>query len=393
MLRPVRRERDRLTIAVYLHMATFGMFLYSLGPCLTALRLEQGTSLTVAGFHGTVYAAGVLTTGACGTRWTVRVGRGVLIRLGVSGVALAVMLLTTTTSVLLTLLATFIGGLGGSVVTNTHSSLLTAHHGEHASQAAISKANAMAALGGVVGPSLVGASLASGAGWRPGLLMTLVPAAAALLYSRATFGGRQPVDPVRQAGRAQRLPAPYWRAWAVLVLCIGIEFTMALWTADFLGQRLHLAVGTAAASLTGMVAGIAAGRLLTPIVLRRIGVMRTLLTSLALTVCGFVAFWAGDRFGVALAGLVVVGVGLAGQYPLNVGRMIAAAEGQLDAATSRASLGSGLAIAVAPFLLATLADTVGYQRAFLVILALVAASTAILVADRAAWRRSAQPLL
>ena len=89
----------------------------------------------------------------------------------------------------------------------------------------------------------------------------------------------------------------------------------------------------------------------------------------ALTVCaiGFTAFWLTTWAPLAIAGLLVSGLGIALLYPLGLSRAIDASDGRPDLATARVGLGAALASGAGPFVLGALADRVGIHGAFLVV--------------------------
>jgi fucose permease len=119
-----------------------------------------------------------------------------------------------------------------------------------------------------------------------------------------------------------------------------------------------------------------AGRLLGGRLALRFRPGRLLLAAVALTLLGFAAFWASTAPMAALAGLVVVGLGIALQYPLGTVRAVAASGGRPDRAAGRLSVAAGLASGIAPFALGALADSIGTHAAFLLVPALLLAAAA-----------------
>jgi MFS family permease len=88
---------------------------------------------------------------------------------------------------------------------------------------------------------------------------------------------------------------------------------------------------------------------------------------------GFLAFWGLPTTVGAAAGLFVAGLGTALLYPVTLSRVVAAWPRHRDRASARAALASGLAIGVAPTLLATAAETVGLRTAYLIVPVLLVA--------------------
>jgi fucose permease len=125
-----------------------------------------------------------------------------------------------------------------------------------------------------------------------------------------------------------------------------------------------------------------AGRLLGGRLALRFGAGWLLLAAIAVTLVGFAGFWFSTRPVPALAGLLVVGFGIALQFPLGTVRAVAASAGRPDRAAGRLSIAAGLASGVAPFVLGALSDSVGTHTAFLLVPALLAGATVGILAGR-----------
>ena len=369
-----RLARDRVTWLIYSQLAVYGYFVYGFGPSVLLLRDDQQASRTVSGLHGTALAAGAILAGLVGAHLVRRFGRSAVLRVGLAGLAGGVLVFSVARELPWTLLGALIAGTFGALMLNTDSAVLSDHHGL-AGPAAISEANALAAGTGLIAPLVIGAAAASTLGWRPGFGLAALLAVVLLLASSRVSVPQPAVhrDPGGSAGDSAasrssgRLPRRYWLAWAVLVLCIATEFSMTIWAADLLRQQAGLSAGAAAGSVSALIAGIAIGRVAGGRLALHQSPERLLAGSLALTAAGFVLFWSTTSAPLALLGMFVMGLGISVQFPLSVARAIAASEGRTDQATARLSIGAGLAIGLAPFLLGFLADQMGTRRAFLIV--------------------------
>lgn len=364
-----RLVRDRLTWLVYGLMAVYGYFVYGFGPSVPLLRDDQDVSRAVSGLHGTALALGAVVAGLTSAGLVARFGRGPVLRLGLAGLAAGVVVYTATAALPLTLLGALIAGSAGSVVLNTHSAVLSDRH-VLGGPASISEANALAAGVGLLAPLVIGVAAGSTLGWRAGMLVTVVLAALVLAASATIAVPPARLAPTTAAPKVG-LPRSYWTAWTVLVLCIAIEFAMTIWASDLLRERVGLDEGAAAGSVTALIAGMAIGRFAGARLALRHGPDWLLARTLIVTAGGFVIFWLSTTLWLSLAGLVVLGLGIALQFPLGIARAILASDGRPDLATARASLGAGLAIGLSPFLLGFLADMFGTHRAFLLVPALL----------------------
>lgn len=358
--------RDRLTWLVYLQLGIYGYVLYGLGPSIQLLREDQDVSRTISGFHGTALAVGAVVAGITGPRVVQRLGRDVVLWGGLVTACAGVAVFCATTALPLTLFGAFLAILGGSFVVSTSSTVLSDHHGA-AGPAAVSEANATAAGVGTFAPLVVGGAVAIGLGWRAGLLVALVlTAVLALLMGRVRVPDHRLVR-THDPGASHALPSRYWWAWGVIGFCVAVEFSMAIWTSDALQERIGLSDGAAAAGVTAVVAGMAAGRIAGGRLSLRYDPDWLLYRALAVAGVGFAVFWLSSTALPAIVGLVVCGLGISLHFPLGVMRAIRISSDRPDLAATRASLAIGLAVGVGPFVLGALSDVVGTHRAFLVV--------------------------
>ena len=272
---------------------------------------------------------------------------------------------------------------------------LSDHHGD-AAPAAISEANAAACAAGAMAPLLIGASVGAGWTWRPGLALVIVlfglltlatvvwrvrlPAVAAALEAAPTRmvvleAASVEVDPASVVvPRTSRLSRAYWLAFAVISLCGSVEMCVNLWAADLLRSRTGMTPADAAASVAAVVGGMFLGRAFGGRLALRYRTTDLLLAALGLSAGGFGVFWLATSPGVALAGLILIGLGNALHFPLGISLALRASDGRPDLAASRASYAMAIAFGVAPFLLGVVADATSVRVAFLLVPALLAAA-------------------
>jgi fucose permease len=151
---------------------------------------------------------------------------------------------------------------------------------------------------------------------------------------------------------------------------------MTFWAADGLRDRAGASPAAATAGITAIVAGMFAGRLLGGRLALRVRPGRLLLAAVAVTLVGFAGFWLSTAPLPAMAGLAVVGLGIALQYPLGTARAVAASAGRPNRAAGWLSVAAGLASGIAPFALGALADSIGTHSAFLLVPALLLGAAA-----------------
>jgi MFS family permease len=379
-------ERDAVTRLGYTALATWAWFLYGFGAILPLLRAEQNTSRLVLGLHSLALAAGGLVAGLVAVPLVRRIRRRGAMTLASATITVGVLGLVLAPVPALTVAATLVTGIGGSMMLNAVMPALSDHHGA-AGPAALSEGNAAAAGVGLVAPLAVGAGAALGWTWRPAALLVIPLVGVLLVALRKTPSGTPALDtglPPRGALRS-RLPVAFWVLMCLVTASVAIEFCCTAWSADLLHQRTGMSPGAASGGVTAVVAGMAAGRVGMGRLALRYPSPPLLLAALALTSVGWLIVWLSITPVPAMTGLLVLGFGIAGQYPLGVALLLAAVPEQTDQAIGALSLGIAAASGLAPFGVGALATATSTHTAFLLVPVLVlAASAALLLAARGA---------
>ncbi|MBO3086986.1 MFS transporter [Cellulomonas dongxiuzhuiae] len=414
-----RFVRDRPTVGLYAPFVVWGWLLYSFNPSVPLLADELGVTAAQAGLHGTAMAVGGLAAAPLTPRAVRIAGRRativaalVLVAAGVAGLLLGPTLPWT-------LAGMFVTALGGNVMIASTQVGIAQHTGPAAS-AAITEANGAGSSVGLIGPIAVGACVAAGWGWRPGVAVTVglalvaalvvsrLPATPALPRSRSRAGQADAsdaapgssaadrarvVEPVDRSGpgtpRVSRHAAPLFLA--ALVAATALENATTYWATDLVLARTDAGPGIATATTAGLVAGMSVMRFIVGPLSLRIHPAHLLAGSFAIAIVGWALLWTATDVAVALTGLVVAGFGYGAQYPLGVSLLLAVSRGHADRAQSHATLAGALAIGVAPFLLGALADAFGTHQAFLLVPVVAAAGVVVAVLGARAVRPPAHP--
>lgn len=378
---PPRLHRDAVTFSAYLSLTGWAWFLYGFGAMLPLLVDEQGISRTVGGLHVTAQACGGLIAGALVAPTVRRVRRRGAVIIALLLIVVGIALLSVGAPTGLTLVAALVLGTGGSLSITVINPILIQHHAD-AGSAAISEANAVAAGVGLISPLAVGAGIQAGLGWRPALLVT----AAVMLVAVWWFARVVRPEPALDAGLPPRgkgpgrLPREIWPLMTVVVLCIGVEFSMTTWTAELLRRDIGLSDSAAAKGVSAIVAGMAVGRLLLSRMALRLPPKPLLYAAIGVAVAGWLLLWTASSPGQAVAGLVLAGLGIGGHFPLGLSLMLAHAHGQQDQASGALSIGVSAGIGLAPFALGALADATSVHTAFLVVPGLLVVAIGVLAA-------------
>src|SRR5689334_9133598 len=109
-------HRDRFTWLAYFSLAFYGYFLNVLGPITPFLKDELHLSYTNSSFHFTAFAAGILLIGVGGHIVIRRIGRQRSLWLGLFGMSLSASVLLIGRNAFITIGASFLMGLIGSLI-------------------------------------------------------------------------------------------------------------------------------------------------------------------------------------------------------------------------------------------------------------------------------------
>lgn len=381
-----RPTRDRPTWIAYLEITLIAFFTMGYGSTLALLRDEQGTTRTIAGAHAAVLAlAGVLAAAAV-PRLAARWGRSVLIRRSLGCMAVGVLCYTVPAGPWVTLPAIALVGAGfTSAVVGINAFILDHQHG--AGPAALTQANALAAVAGLVSPLVIGLGAATVLGWRAGLWALVVAILIAeVVRARVDRAGPGPVrvfDAADAAAVQHRgwgaLPRRMWWSFALIGCLSAVEACTFTWTVDLLREQGGFTPAVAAAGLGTVSAGMVLGRL----VASRLAESWSIdaLLRCAIVIAGLALLLALlARTPLLLLGcMFLVGLGISVNWPLGVSRLVAASGGLANRGASLASVAGGIAAGTFPFLMGAWADRAGIGTAFLLIPALLILAMAILV--------------
>ena len=281
------------------------------------------------------------------------------------------------------------------------------HHRE-ASAAAVVEANGVGSLFGLLAPLAVGACVAIGWGWRPAVAVTILLAAVAAVLMGSLPGhgalgsSRVPAEiaaphdvGVHHTLAAGPAPAPrgfsrtFWCFWVGLLIAVAVENATTFWAADLLINRTGAGPGIATGALAGLLVGMSTSRFVVgPMSMHR-APEKLLLVAFAIAALGWAILWSATATVPALIGLVVAGFGYGAQYPLSIALVLRASDGRPDKAQARSTLGAGVAVGVAPFLLGALADEFGSHTAFLLVPVLLAVGAAAVALGLRSVQRAA----
>jgi len=367
---PKTFQRDRFFWVVATQTAIVNFYLGGFGPAQSLLRADQGTSLTIAGLHGTAMGVASIAAGYANPHLAHKFGRARTKWVGLGIFLLGLFLFVISPPVILTLPATLITGFGTSIVINTMLTSMSHHYGK-AAEVAIPQANGIASVGFVTGTALIGtiASLYRDF-WRLGLLLALPVALVLVLVGREkNIEEHVPDESGPQSGK---MSPKFWLAWFGFVACVSSEFATSFWAAALLKDRVGSTAAISTVAIVALGTGMGIGRWFGGSLLKNFKLDNQLLGIVALQFFGFTAFWLSHSMIISLVCLLVIGLGISMQFALSAIRLVGFSDNRPDLAVGKASLAAGIAIAGAPFLLGFLGDNFGISRAYIMVPVLIA---------------------
>jgi MFS family permease len=371
-------HRDPATRLIYVQLALISLFINGFGATQALLRDEQGTSRTAASLHAIAFAVAG-TASAILVPWAVgRYGRSRVIRLAVILFCIGVLTFTFPAGLPVTVAGIAITAAAVSALMIGYSAFLLDYQ-RAAGPAALTEANAFAAMSGFLAPLAIGLGAATFLGWRAGLWVTVVAMAVSeLVRSRMkdVFGAARPAKDAREPIRG--LPRAMW--WSVLLLgtLVCVEVTLLQWTADLLRERAGFGPASAAAAVASVLGGIVLGRVLGRRLVERFAIDRLLQGSIVFALLAFSIAWLATSAQIIVLGLFLTGVGISLNWPLGVSRSVIASGGFTDRATGLCVVFAGLGGGIGPFTLGALSDQVGVHWAFMIVPMLLIAAFVLL---------------
>ena len=353
-----------------LQVATVNFFTGGFGPSQALLREDQGTSLSIAGLHGTAMGVAAIFAGWLNSKMVHRFGRSNSTWIGLIVFSIGIVIFVFSPPVQLTLLATLIAGFGISVVINNVNTA-----GSHAfaenSHTAVAQINAVAIAGFVTGNFIIGstANIVRDQ-WRVGLLITIP-----FILGMFIFGRKYQPDshiPDESGPQRGKLSRGFWISFTGFFISISAEFATSFWSASLISDRTDASSAISTLAVIAFGTGVGTGRWYAGRLLKRFHADEQLKIALALQFVAFGFFWSSHILVFSLLTLFFVGLGISVQFPLFTLRMVAFSEGRPDLSIGKSSIAAGIAIASSPLLLGILGDNFGISRAYIMVPVLIA---------------------
>ena len=353
-----------------LQVAAVNFFTGGFGPSQALLREDQGTSLSIAGLHGTAMGVAAIFAGWLNSKMVHRFGRSNSTWIGLIVFSIGIVIFVFSPPVQLTLLATLIAGFGISVVINNVNTA-GSHAFAESSHTAVAQINAVAIAGFVTGNFIIGstANIVRDQ-WRVGLLITIP-----FILGMFIFGRKYQPDshiPDESGPQRGKLSRGFWISFTGFFISISAEFATSFWSASLISDRTDASSAISTLAVIAFGTGVGTGRWYAGRLLKRFHADEQLKIALALQFVAFGFFWSSHILVFSLLTLFFVGLGISVQFPLFTLRMVAFSEGRPDLSIGKSSIAAGIAIASSPLLLGILGDNFGISRAYIMVPVLIA---------------------
>ncbi len=372
---PVTIKRDRFFWTIALQTLVVNFFLGGFGPSQPLLRADQGTSLTIAGLHGTAMGIASILSGLTIPYLAHRFGRANAGWLGLIIFSFGLLALALVQPVQLTILAALVTGYGCSTVINSFVVSLNGHYGAMA-PIAVAQANGVASAGYVLGTFTIGTIAQTAPDfWRLGLVVIL-PVALYLFFFRREKSAEAHV-PTSDGPQSGKLSAAFWITWIGFIATISTEFATAFWAAALVRDRTDATAAISTIAIMALGIGMAIGRFFGGRVMHKLSLDHQLTAVLLLQLFSFFGIWLSHNLAISLVALLLNGLGISMQFALTSLRLISHSQGRPELAIGKSSLAAGIAIGGAPFLLGVLGDSFGISRAYMMVPVLILIAIAI----------------
>lgn len=204
---------------------------------------------------------------------------------------------------------------------------LNAYVSSHFSPRHVNWLHACYSLGATLGPLVMTAILVQGGSWRTGYAVVgsvLFAMAMLFLATRSRWDdhprSEQTAAPAAISLREALRERLVWLQVALFFIYVGLEFTVGQWCYTLLTEARGVRSEVAGVLAGGYYGAIGVGRVASGVIANRIGLDALIRGAMLLVVIGAGLFALGAPVEIGLAGLVLIGLGLAPIFPCLMAR-------------------------------------------------------------------------
>jgi predicted MFS family arabinose efflux permease len=376
--------RNRATWLCYALTTYFGFALSLIGPLMPFIAEKMSLSFTQVGYHFMLLGVGGVLSSFVGDKVIRRFGDNRTVWGGVILVACALFGIIYGDSLPITLFFTFLYSLGASSIIMVCTFTLARTPPEHSTKA-FTESNIAGGSAMIVGPLMVGFIAASVLGWQSAAFLPLIFMGIIAIIFRGvslsditTSQNETPIESTMGTDNT-RLPILFWVFGTMMFLAVATEFLISSWGANFLTTVVGYDPALAASLISLFALAIVLGRLAGIRILDSISQSRLLMLSLIWVLVTFPIYWLSSIPMLNILGLFLVGLGIGNISPIVIAEAMEAAGSAKDRASARFTLFPSLGNVFMLQLMGILADAVGIQRAYglVIVLTLIAITLAL----------------
>ena len=302
---------------IYLAFISLGLPDSLLGSAWPAMRLELGAPISYAGIISMIIAGGTIVSSLLSNRVLRRLGPGPVTAISVGMTAAALFGFSISGEFFQLCLWAVPYGLGAGAVDAALNNYVALHY----SSRHMSWLHAFWAVGVTISPYIMSACLSQNLGWQKGyrsvsliqiVLTSLLVLSLPLWKKKGNSEEEQAVGDVTLS-QAVRIPGVPFVLLAFFSFC-ALEHTAGLWASSYLVGVRGVSPDTAAQFTALFYLGVMVGRFLNGFVADRFGDRKMIRVGIFVMLLGAVLVMLPVDF-LALAGLLVIGLGAAPVYP------------------------------------------------------------------------------
>ena len=309
-----------LLAVIYLSFISLGLPDALLGSAWPTMYPQLGVPVSYAGIVSMVISVGTIVSSLQSDRLTRRFGPGRVTAASVCLTAAALWGFSISHSFWLLCLWAVPYGLGAGSVDAALNNYVALHYASRH----MSWLHCMWGIGATAGPYIMGFALAGGQGWNMGyraVALLQIALTALLVFSLPLWRGKG--EPAREEGKPDRslslkeiFAIPGVRAIIAMFFCYcALESGAGLWAGSYLTLSRGVEAETAARYAGLFYLGITLGRAVCGFITLKLGDHQMIRLGQGLILLGAAALLLPAGPGVALAGLILVGLGCAPIYP------------------------------------------------------------------------------
>jgi len=340
-----RRAGLLILLLAYAGFIGLGLSNSLMGVAWPSVRATFGQPLDALGIFLIGNTAGYMIASSFSGRLLARMSAGPLLALSCGLAAISLLAAGAAPSWPALVALGFVAGLSGGAIDGS----LNAYAAAHFSPRAMNWLHACFGIGATLGPAIMTGVIVYGLSWRVGYaIVGAAQLALALCFGLTRQLWRDPAQhaagagPVRGARLATTLRLPMtWLGIALFVIYTGAEIATGQWVYSLLTESRGVPAALAGAWVSLYWASLTLGRILFGFVVQRVSPTTLLRWCMAGAVLSALLIWLNLAPWLAFAGIALMGLSLAPQFPL----LISATPDYLGAA--HAANGVGLQVAAA----------------------------------------------